>query len=250
MQPTGAIIVSWGETLGMLLFSASGNGWKRRPCSNASFGSLCQAFASEMIPLQGNLVMLRASCKVHLCSENLAFLWLFTYLFAFLTTGEVACSKEAQFSKNAQHLPSNPPRRHRRMSKITQNWAPQTPQQAGDAHGVVCPPVGTDLWGWPLMSPCGPPDPSKPLESLMFSIKISSAAPCFDSAFPLHFLYFPCLIQSTTIQSEGFSLLPAACLAPWGSCCSILASHASYFKWEGFSLIKPMFSFVWGFFFA
>lgn len=43
--------------------------------------------------------MLRASCKVDLCRDNLSFLWLFTYLFAFLTTGEVACSKEGQFPK-------------------------------------------------------------------------------------------------------------------------------------------------------
>lgn len=129
--------------------------------------------------------MLRASCKVDLCGDNLSFLWLFTYLFAFLTTGEVACSKEGQFSKNAQHLPSNPPRRHRRMGKITQNWEHQTPQQAGDAHGVVCPQCATDLWGRPPMSPCGPPGPSKPLESLIFSLKINSAVSCFNSAFPV-----------------------------------------------------------------
>lgn len=201
MQPAWAIIVSWREAQGTLLPSAPGDGWKRHPNSTASFGSLCSAFASEMVPLQVKLVMLRASSKVDLCGENL---WLFTDLFAFLTTGGTARSKEARFSKIAQNPPSKPPRRNSRMGKVTQNWAPQTPQQAG----LWLVPSGDGHW-W---APVGHQSPAKPWNLLGFCSpqKWVLLLPALTLHFPWISCTFPVRSRAPPSQVRGF--LAPCCL--------------------------------------
>lgn len=164
-----------------------------------------------MFPLQVNLVMLRASFKVDLCGENLAFLWLFTYLSAFLTTGEMPCSREAQFSKNAQHLSSNPPRRNGKMGKRTQNRAPKLhsrqeihtvwfipsgPWTSGDGHWWA--PVGHQTQANPWNLFCSPQ------KSLLLFLALSLLFTCI-------FCPFPVWSRAPPSKVRGFpcSLLPA-----------------------------------------